>query len=84
MISLISWGGWFRKSLLAQIIAGVVAFLGVWKLNNLSVEKKTVKKVVQASKAAGKKRNAQTNKIRAGIKPSDARQRLLNDYAATR
>ena len=82
--TLMGLGGWFRKSLIAQIIARCVAFAGVWKLNNLSVEKRTVKKVVQASKVAGKKRNAQVRKIRAGIKPSDAKRRLLGDYAATR
>ena len=83
-LTVLGIGQWFRRSLLAQIAAGVIAFLGIWKLNNLSVEKKAVKKVVQASKAAGKKRNAQTAKIRSSIKPGDARKRLLSDYAGSR
>lgn len=72
---------WFRGSLIAQIAAGVIAFLGVWKINNMVVERKAVKAVVQASKAAGTKRNAKTDQIRARIVPSTAWKRLRQEYA---
>ena len=79
--TLISAVNWFRSSLIAQIAVGVIAFLGVWKINNMVVERKAVTKVVQASKAAGTKRNAKTDQIRARIKPSDAMRRLRHEYA---
>jgi len=74
----------FRKSLVAQIIAGAVAFAGIWTVNNMIVERKAVKKVVIASQKAGTKRNAKTDKIRASIKPSDAMRRLRDEYADNR
>lgn len=74
----------FRKSLIAQIIAGAVAFAGIWTVNNMIVERKAVKKVVIASQKAGAKRNAKTDKIRASIKPSDAMRRLRDEYADNR
>jgi len=84
MMSLLSiagvWG-WFRKSLIAQIVMGVIAFLGVWKINNVMVAKKAVKQVVQASKKAGAKRNAQSREIRSSIKPGTALDRLRKEFA---
>ena len=80
-LSLWAIGAWFRKSLLAQIGAGVLAFMTVWKINNIVVARQTVKKVVKASQKAGQKRNDQTSKIRARIKPSTAMQRLRRQYA---
>jgi len=74
----------FRKSLVAQIIAGAVAFAGIWTVNNMIVERKAVKKVVIASQKAGTKRNAKTDKIRASIKPSDAMRRLRDEYSDNR
>ena len=37
--------------------------------------------VVQASQKAGKKRNEKSRKIRSNTKPSDARKRLLEQFA---
>ena len=74
----------FRKSLIAQIIAGAIAFAGIWTVNNMFVERKAIKKVVQASKVAGTKRNEKSDKIRSSIKPSDAMRRLRDEYANNR
>jgi len=71
----------FRKSLVAQIIAGAVAFSAIWTVNNMIVERKAVKKVVQASQKAGVKRNEKSDKIRARIKPGTAWKRLQSEYA---
>ena len=75
--------GRFRQSLIAQIAIGVIALLGVWKLNNYYVAKSAVKKVVQASQKEGKKRNARVRKIRRNIDRNTAMQRLRKEYAAT-
>lgn len=42
------------------------------------------KKVVQASKEDGKRRNAKSKEIRSGINPSTAWKRLLSEYANDR
>lgn len=87
MIANLALGGilnWFRGSLIAQIAAGVVAFLGVWKINNMVVERKAVKAVVQASHKAGIKRNEKSDKIRARIVHGTAWKRLQSEFADSR
>jgi len=84
MIANLALGGilnWFRGSLAAQIAAGVVALLGVWKINNMVVERKVIKEVVQASHKAGIKRNEKSDKIRNSIEPGTAWKRLRSEFA---
>lgn len=84
MISALSLFGiyrWFKGSLLAQIVAGALALGAVWKVNNVVVAKKAVKKVVQASKQEGRKRNARVKKLRRRIVRTTAMQRLRKEYA---
>lgn len=71
----------FRKSLIAQIGMGIVALFGIWQINNHYVAKGAVKKVVQASKKEGKRRNANVRKIRSRIDRNGAMQRLRKEYA---
>lgn len=87
MISTLALGGilnWFRGSLVAQIAAGVVALLGVWKINNMVIERKIIKEVVQASHKAGIKRNEKSEQIRRSIDPGTAWKRLRQEYADDR
>ncbi len=83
-LSLFGVFSWFRGSLIAQIAAGVVAFMGIWKINNVMVARKTIAKVEDAAREHGKARNAKTAKIRRGIKPGTAMQRLRREYAGSR
>ena len=66
------WG-----KILAACMAGLLA-LGI---NNAWQRSKGRKQVVIASQKAGLKRNEQTDKIRARIKPGTAMRRLRDEYA---
>lgn len=84
MIANLALGGimnWFRGSLVAQIAAGVVALLGVWKINNMVVERRVIKEVVQASHKAGIKRNEKSDQIRRSINRGTAWKRLRSEFA---
>lgn len=76
--------GWFRRSLLAQIIAGIVAFLAAWKANNLYVAydagQKERERISEKTKVEGRKRNAEVSKIRNRIKRDGAWDRLRKQY----
>jgi hypothetical protein len=76
--------GWFRGSLITQIVVGAVAFLGIWKLNNIHQQQiggnKREAVIVENTQKAGRKRNDKAKKIRRRIKPSAAAERLWNDY----
>lgn len=80
-LTMMGISSWFRRSLYAQIAAGAIALLGVWKINNFYQQSVGRKQVVQASKQAGIKRNVATQKIRSNIQPSTAMQRLRQQYA---
>ena len=77
----------FRKSLIAQIIAGAVAFSAIWYGNNVyqrSVgESRGIAKVVKKSNEVAKKRDAKISKRTSTINPGTAGKRLLSDYART-
>ena len=81
MMTVLGLWSWFRGSLIAQIGAGVLAFLAVWKINNLAVARKTVAKVEAKAKSDGRARNAKTAKIRDRIDPDDAWSRLQSEFA---
>jgi hypothetical protein len=77
----------FRKSLVAQIIAGAVAFSAIWYGNNIyqrSIgESRGIAKVVKKSNAVAKKRDAKIQKRTGNIDPGSAGKRLLDTYART-
>lgn len=75
---------WFRGSLIGQIAIGAVALMGIWKINNVVVARKTIAKVEQAAIEDGKTRNAKTAKIRRSIEPGSAMRRLRREYAGSR
>ena len=79
--TLIKAFNWFKGSLIAQIASTVLAVFGVYFFIDARGQSKGVKKVVQASKVAGTKRNEKSDKIRSNIKPGTAWKRLLNEYA---
>lgn len=79
---ILGWLAWFRGSLVAQIGAGALAFLAAWQVNNYIERGKGRNQVVQASKEAGAQRNEKVRQIRRRIDPSDAWERLRNEYAS--
>lgn len=81
MITVLGLWTWFRGSLIAQIAAGVLAFLAAWKVNNTLVARKTVAKVEAKAKSDGKARNEKARKVRDRIKPDDAWSRLQSEFA---
>ena len=90
MIANLALGGilnWFRGSLVAQIIAGAVAFSAVWYGNNVYQrsfgESRGITKVVKKSNEVAKKRDAKIEKRTGSIDPGSAGKRLLSDYART-
>ena len=76
----------FRRSLIAQIIAGVAAFLAAWAANNAIVgynaKQAERKRIVKKSNETARKRDAKIRKIRKRVDRNDAWDRLRRDYAA--
>ncbi len=70
--------GWFRTSLISQILVGLVAFAGIWKVNNIMVANKAIKEVKEEAVKDGHKRNAKANQIRR--RPLSADRKRLREY----
>ncbi len=72
--------GWFRTSLITQIIVGIVAFCGIWKANNVYQQSVGQKKMIEKSNVEAKKKNAKVRKVRRTIKRGGAHKRLHKDF----
>lgn len=74
----------FRRSLIAQIIAGVLAFLAMWKVNNMVVShnagKAKEKEIADNTRKIGKKRNEQARKVRKKAEQEGSFDRLLDHH----
>ena len=84
MISLISIWSFFRKSLIAQIIVGAVAFIGIWQANSyyqrtVGAKKERVR-ITENTKKVGRKRNEKSKKIREKVQVEGSFDRLLDQH----
>ena len=74
----------FRRSLFAQIVAGVAAFLAIWAANNAIVShnasKTERKRIADNTKQVGRKKNAQSKKIRKKVQVPGSFERLLDQH----
>ncbi len=80
MIVLLKAFAWFRGSLITQILVGVVAFGGIWKINNLHQQKVGQAKLIEKSNVEAKRRNVKVRKVRRNIRRGGAHKRLLKDF----
>ena len=71
---------WFRGSLIAQILIGIVAFCGIWKANNVYQQRVGQAKLIEKSNVEAKKRNVKVRKVRRNIRRGGAHKRLLEDF----
>jgi hypothetical protein len=76
--------GWFRRSLFAQIAAGVVAFLAIWQVNNYHQRsvgaQKERERTVENTQKVGRERNEQSQKVRKKAERPDSLKRLLDEH----
>ena len=84
MISLLSVWGFFRKSLIAQIAVGAVAFFGIWQANSyyqrqVGAQKERVR-ITENTKEVGRKRNEKSKKIRQEVEVPGSFERLLGQH----
>ena len=84
MISLLSVWGFFRKSLIAQIAVGAVAFFGVWQANSYYQRTVGAKdervRITENTKEVGRKRNEKSKKIRQEVEVPGSFDRLLDQH----
>lgn len=84
MITILGLWSWFRGSIIAQIGAGVLAFLAIWKINNINVARKTEAKIEQKAIKKGKARNEKVDRIRDDVPRNGAWDRLREHYRRPR
>ena len=84
MMSILGIWGFFRKSLIAQIIVGAIAFLGVWQANSYyqrTVGAKNERvRITENTKEVGRKRNEEAKKIRKKVMVPGSVERLLDQH----
>ena len=84
MMSLLGIWGFFRKSLIAQIIVGAVAFIGVWQANSyyqrtVGANKERVR-ITENTKKVGRAKNEKSKKIRKKVMVPGSFKRLLDQH----
>ena len=83
MTLMLAWG-WFRRSLIAQLVAGALAFVAIWQANSyyqrsVGAEKERARITANTQKV-GRERNEQAKKIRRKADNPESFKRLLDQH----
>jgi hypothetical protein len=80
MMSIVAIWALISGSWTGRIIAAATVLLVSWKVNNVIVGQKAVKRFVEKSVKEGRARNAKAEKVREKSRQPGAADRLLREY----
>lgn len=83
MTLMLAWG-WFRRSLIAQIVAGALAFVAIWQANSYYQRsvgaQKERERITENTQKVGRDRNEKSQKIRKKAERPESFKRLLDEH----